>query len=236
MLTNQYGLAVSFAPSQVVCIETVVGTGWAVEWIDSPDNPFVATVGIRVERGEPGSGIGFRRPSGALDLAFYRAIEETVYETLAEGLRGWAVTDCRVTVTDTAMVPTSVAADYRRLTPLVVMAALRKAGTRVQEPVQWFEMIGPEWALGEVLPVLAAARATPEGTRMDGERSVVTGIVPSAEIHRLEQRLPALGGGQMSFTSDHVGYRPVTGPSPARSRTDLNPLDRKQYLALVSQA
>ena len=57
-------------------------------------NPFYATVGFRVEPAERGSGIRYVRELGSLPLAFYRAIEETVHETFAQGLSGWEVTDC----------------------------------------------------------------------------------------------------------------------------------------------
>lgn len=234
-LADQFGLAVEFEPSQVVCIEVPTGVGEAVEHIGSPDNPFLATVGVRIEPGERGSGIAFSRPSGALDLSFYRAIEEMVFETLTEGLRGWAVTDVRVTVTDTAMWPTSVAKDYRRLTPLVLMAALRDAGTQVREPVQSFELSCPERALGEIIPLLTTARAVPEDVVPDGSTRLISGIVPSAEVHRLEQRLPGLANGEAVFVSEHVGYRPVVGDPPSRTRRDLDPLNRAEYLLAVSQ-
>ena len=40
---------------------------------------------------------------GRVAAAFYRASEETVYETLTQGLCGWEVTDCRVTLTQRGM-------------------------------------------------------------------------------------------------------------------------------------
>ncbi|HEV2528577.1 MAG TPA: translation factor GTPase family protein [Thermomicrobiales bacterium] len=234
-LADQYGLPVRFSPSTVVCIEQVSGTGSAVEWITDGDNPFLATVGIRIEPAEPGSGIRFQRPSGALDLSFYRAIEETVFATLSEGLRGWAVTDSIVTVTETAMAPTSVAMDYRRLTPLVVMAALREAGTRVLEPVDRFELEAPEGAIGDLLQALVVARAQPDGTVLAGDIATVTGTIPTTEIHRLEQRLPAMANGRATFVSERAGYQPVVGEPPSRPRSVPDSLDRPAYLALVSQ-
>ena len=50
------------------------------------DNPFYATVGFRVEPAPVGSGIRYERELGSLPPAFYRAIEETVYETLSQGV------------------------------------------------------------------------------------------------------------------------------------------------------
>ncbi|WP_353936604.1 hypothetical protein [uncultured Brevibacillus sp.] len=39
---------------------------------------------------------------GSLPLSFHKAIEETVYETLKQGLYDWEVRDLIVTLTDTS--------------------------------------------------------------------------------------------------------------------------------------
>ena len=63
-------------------------------------------------------------------------MEAYVREALTEGLAGWQVTDCRVTMTDIGYCsPVTSAADYRRLTQLVLMTALERAGTWVCEPL-----------------------------------------------------------------------------------------------------
>ena len=57
------------------------GTGSAVEFIGRATNPFLATVGLRVE---PGDGVAFRLEVelGSMPFAFFKAVEETVFETL----------------------------------------------------------------------------------------------------------------------------------------------------------
>ena len=56
-------------------------------------------------------------------------MEPYVREALAEGLAGWQVTDCRVTMTDCGYAsPGTSAADFRRLTQLVLATALDRAG------------------------------------------------------------------------------------------------------------
>ena len=48
-------------------------------------------------------------------------MEAYVREALTEGLAGWQVTDCRVTMTDCGYAsPVTTAADFRRLTQLVL--------------------------------------------------------------------------------------------------------------------
>ncbi|MGC4192115.1 MAG: TetM/TetW/TetO/TetS family tetracycline resistance ribosomal protection protein [Thermomicrobiales bacterium] len=238
-LASDFGLDVTFAPSQVVCVERPVGRGYAIEHMGAPGNPFVGTVGIRVEPGDRDSSITFVRPSGALPLAFYVAIEETVYETLREGLSGWEVRDIRVTLTETAYAsPVTVAGDFRKLTPLVLMAALKEARTRVCEPILRFELELPEPVVGEVLPALAAHRAVPEATELvgtAGRTARIVGTIPAAEVHAFEQRLAGLTRGEGVLTTAFASYAPVTGKVPIRERSDHNPLNRAWYLAQVAQ-
>ena len=48
-LADEFGIDVEFRETTTICIERPVGTGAAVELIDTPPNPFLATVGLRVE-------------------------------------------------------------------------------------------------------------------------------------------------------------------------------------------
>jgi ribosomal protection tetracycline resistance protein len=236
MLESDYGIEAEFAESQAICVEHPTGCGEANEIIGHPANPFAAGLALHIAPGIQGSGVTFYRPSGALPLAFYKAIEETVHETLTEGLQGWQVTDCVVTVTQTGYwSPVTTAGDFRKLTPLVVMTALRQAGTRVLEPIQRFTLQVPGFAVGDALAALIGLRGLPEET-VDGlEETIITGVIPSATVRMFEQKLPGLSAGEGVFASEFSGYAPVTGAPPNRPRTDFNPLNRKQYLALVSQ-
>src|SRR5262249_3825929 len=157
-LAREYGVAVTFGLSRTICIERLTGTGEDAEIIFTPGNPFYATVGFRVEPGERGSGIRYVRELGALPLAFYRAIEETVYETLMQGLCGWEVTDCTVTLTHAGFNSIlSTAGDFRKLTPLVLMQALLRAGTEVCEPIEELDLDIPEDTFGAVTGALVNA-------------------------------------------------------------------------------
>lgn len=234
-LRLDYGVPVTFGTSQTICIERVTGVGSAAEDMGGA-NPFVAAVGLRIEPGARLSGITYHRELGSLPPAFYRAIEETIYDTLLEGLHGWTVQDCVVTLTRVAYSSVaSTAGDFRKLTPLVLMQALQEAGTEVCEPIERFTLKLPQGAVGEAYGALTAARATPEAVTPCGDVIQVAGVMPSSEVHRFEQHLPALAHGEAVFTSEHQGYQTIRGQWPERERTDLNPLNRKRYLALVSQ-
>ena len=192
-LAIDFGIDVRFAKSQVLHIERPLGTGRGFELIGSDDNPFAATVGIRIERAEIGSGVRYAYEPGSLPHAFYRTTEETVMETLEQGLNGWPVTDCFVTLTDVGYwSPVSIASDFRLLTPLVVMQALQDARTEVCEPVESFELEIPEEHIREAIAMLASSRAIASDISHQGETCMLRGTIPSAEVHHFEQRLPGI--------------------------------------------
>lgn len=96
-LAEDYCVAAEFAQTRLVYVEKPVGAGSAVEEMAGY---FFGTVGLRVEPGEPDSGVvfGLGVELGSLPLSFHKAIEETVRATLRQGLYGWEVTDIVVTL------------------------------------------------------------------------------------------------------------------------------------------
>lgn len=249
-LADEYGLHVTFRETTPLCVERPAGAGAAAEFIKKDANPFLATVGLRVEPAPPGSGVtfGLEVELGAMPYAFFKAVEDTVRETLGQGLHGWQVTDCAVTMTHSGYSPrqshahqgfdksmSSTGHDFRGLTPLVLTEALRRAGTQVYEPMHRFRVEAPADTLGALLPVLAALRAVPRTTDTRGARCVLEGVVPAARVHGLEQRIPGLTRGEGEWESGFDHYAPVThGTPPQRPRTDHNPLNRKEYLLNVT--
>ncbi|EFL36787.1 translation elongation factor G [Streptomyces viridochromogenes DSM 40736] len=250
-LADEYGLDVTFRETTPLCVERLLGTGQAVEFIKKDANPFLATVGLRVEAAPVGSGVVFRLEVelGSMPYAFFKAVEDTVRATLDQGLHGWQVPDCVVTMTHKGYWPrqshahqgfdksmSSTGADFRGLTPLVLVAALRQAGTRVHEPMHRFRVEAPADTLGALLPVLAGLGAVPETTLNRDDTCVLEGTVPAARVHALGQRLPGLTRGEGELESAFAHYAPVAhGTVPERPRTDHNPLNRKEYLLNVTR-
>jgi ribosomal protection tetracycline resistance protein len=236
-LAREYGIGATFGPTRTICIERPVGAGEHAEVMSEDGNPFWATVGFRVEPGAPGSGVRYVHELGSLPLAFYRAIEETVYETLAQGLWGWEVTDCTVTLTRAGYSSVmSTAGDFRKLTPLVLMHALRIAGAVVCEPVEELELDIPEDAYGVVCGALVNARGTIRDSYPEGSSHRIICALPTAELRAVEQQLPRLTRGDGGWVSSFTGYVPVTGDAPVRARVGPNPLNRAHYLADVARS
>ncbi|GAA4220094.1 ribosomal protection tetracycline resistance protein [Streptosporangium album] len=237
-LFHDFGVEAVFEPSRTIYIERPVGAGEAYEEISRHGhNEFFATVGLRIEPAA-GPGITFRREveRGSLPRPFHRAIEDAVRQTLGQGIYGWAVTDCAVTLTRTGYAPPiSTAGDFRNLTPLVLMRALDTAGTRVYEPCHAFEVEVPSDGLSAVTAQLAALGADIRESYGDTETWSLRGDIPARQVPEFERHLPGLSHGEGVWWSRPYGDRRVSGPVPVRERSDGNPLNRKEYLRYLAR-
>ena len=130
--------------------------------------------------------------------------------------------------------PVSTAGDFRKLTPLVLMEALRQAGTEVSEPIEELELGIPEDTFGPVCGCLVNARAEILNAEGNGSTHRIVCQIPTAELRTLEHQLPGLTRGEADWTTRFSGYRPVSGDPPSRTRTGPNPLERAHYLAEVA--
>ncbi|MEB9458312.1 translation factor GTPase family protein [Bacillus anthracis] len=238
-LYEKYNLQVTFSNTRVVCMEKPIGIGISVEVMGEKTNPFYATVGFKVERGELNSGITYTLgvELGSLPLAFHKAIEDTVFQTLKQGLYGWEVTDISVTLTHTGYAsPVTTASDFRNVTPLVLMNALKKAETYVYEPVNAFELTVPEQAISTAMYKLAAIPATFAEPIFNNDSYQLTGSLPVAKTEHFKRMLHSFTEGEGIFTTKPAGFTKITAPFPTRKRVDNNPLNRKDYLLHVLKA
>ena len=252
-LANDFGLDVGFSETTTICIERPTGTGEAVETLHADSNPFLATIGLRIDPGPSGSGIDFRLEvdTRAVPLYVYGKVESFrehmgryVRRTLQEGLFGWQVTDCTVTMIECTYSvpdgppsrrgPLSTAADFRKLTPIVVMRALEKAGTVVCEPVVRVSLEIPTDTIGAVMPASVRLGAAVETPALQGKLSTIGMVVPATRAHELQRQLPGLTGGEGVLESSFAGYQPVSGDPPARRRTTANPLNLGEYMLNLS--
>jgi ribosomal protection tetracycline resistance protein len=240
-LVLEFGVEAAFSRTTQICIERVCGTGRAVEVMRKDGNPFLATIGLTVEPRAEGSGIEFRLEADLNSMPRYvysstdlfgAAMREYVEDTLREGLKGWQVTDCLVRMTGCDYsAPSTGARDYRLLTPLVLMAALKDAGTVACEPVSAFRLELQPDCLPAVLSLIRRLDATTTGSETLGEVSILHGRIPAERVHEMRQMIPSLTRGEGVLEVEFGGYKSLDPEnSPSRPRSDLNPLNRKEYL------
>jgi ribosomal protection tetracycline resistance protein len=243
-LAGDYGIDVAFGKTTPIHIERPLRSGEAVESLHAESNPYLATIGLRVDPAPDGSGVEFRLQVDprTVPLYIYKTLEsftehmdQYVREALHDGSFGWQVTDCVVTMTrcvysvpdgpPSRRGPLSTAADFRKLTPLVLGQALERAGTVVCEPTVRVNLEVPTDTVGAVMPALARLGAAVETPSVQGEQSTLSGLLPAVLADELQQQLPALTRGEGALESSFAGYQPVTGTPPTHPRSDSNPLN-----------
>jgi ribosomal protection tetracycline resistance protein len=257
-LEREYGIGVDFRETTVVCIERPARVAEAEELLRSPTksnitgrssptstNPFRATLAMRIEPAEAGTGLTvameveprliplylFRTPA-----AFADQMEAFVREALVEGLAGWEVTDCSVTVTDCGYgAPTTTTADFRRLTELVTATALARAGTWVCEPLAELSLEMPSQTAHVVLAMLGRLGGRVTGQFAAGGVSHVGAVLPLARVRMLQHQLPGMTMGEGILETRPAGYQPVGENPPTRLRSRASPVDRDAWLATLAR-
>ncbi|MBY5917970.1 GTP-binding protein [Rhizobium leguminosarum bv. trifolii] len=232
-LLTDFGLEARFEESTVILVERPLGTGSGLQILFKEPNPFLATVGLRVEPRAPGAGNSFALEVdvGQMPVAFYRAVEETVFETLKQGIFGWQVADCHVAMTAARhSSPASTAADFRQLTPWVLADALLAAQTVLCAPIDRFYLEAPVECLNGLLTLLAKSAATTMDSVIADGMARLEGTMASAMIQSVQQQLPGLtsGAGTMETCFDH--YAPMAGPPRSRQRSGPDPFNGAEYL------
>jgi ribosomal protection tetracycline resistance protein len=257
-LERDYGIEAEFRDTTTLCIEWPARAAEADEVIaaktktnitgrSSPlsTNPFVATMGLRIEPLPLGSGIEVRLDveSRLVPLFLYRtneaflaAMEANVREALEEGLAGWPVTDCRVTMWDCGYTsPRSSVQDFRRLTQLVLATALERAGTWVCQPLAAISLELPSESAPGTLAVLSRIGGRVTGQFSANGLSHVRGVLPVARVRDLQHQLPGLTGGEAVLETRFGGYQPVGDHPPRRERSSPSPLQRDEWLAWLAR-
>jgi ribosomal protection tetracycline resistance protein len=229
-LTDDFGVRVAFTETTPICVERLVAPGEALEVLHAESNPFNATIGLRLDPAPEDSGISFQLDvtTQTIPLMVYKSresfrehMQRYVRAALQDGLFGWQVTDCVVTMTQCSYSvadgppsqrgPTSTAADFRKLTPLVLRQALERAGTVVCEPTLHLSLEVPTRTVGAVLPALARLGAAVETPSPRGELSTVEAVLTVTRADELQRQLPGLTAGEGVLESTFAGYQPTSG-------------------------
>ena len=232
-LAADFGVEVTFRETTTICIERPAGSGQAAELLGAPGNPFPATLGLRVDLAPAGSGVAFRLEVDVRSVPMYiyktvanfaAMMTQYVRQALREGPLGWPVTDCTVTMNQCGYLsPSTTAAHFRKLTPLVLMAALDQAGTVVCEPMIRVSLEIPADTTSSVLAAVARLGGTAENPvpRADVDPlTVLQTLLPAARAQDIQRQLPGLTSGEGVAETSFWGYRPLAAPAgQAQSRS-----------------
>jgi ribosomal protection tetracycline resistance protein len=224
---------VTFRETTVIYIERVAGSGVAAEILGASGNPYPATLGLRLDPAPAGSGVAFRLDVDVRSVPMYvykttgnfaAMMTRYVRQVLARGPRGWRVTDCVVTMTECGYVsPSTTAAHFRKLTALVLLAALDQAGSHVCEPMIRLSLEIPDEALSAVLAAAARLGGTAGPPAPRGDLVALAIELPAAQAQGLQRLLPGLTSGEGIAEPGFAGYRPLRAQSDRGRNSPVRP-------------
>ncbi len=234
LLKDDFDIDVKFMDTSTIYKETPRGVGSAVAHIYRKGNPFSAGVGIKVEPIGRGKGLEYvtEVSFGSLEKPFQNAVKEAVFQTCKQGLLGWEVTDIKVTFNFSQYDSVnSTPADFRNLTPMVLMEAIDNAKTELLEPYYSFELKIPEAVSGKAMSDLEKMRTIFDETIVNENEFIVKGIIPVDTSKNYNLKLASYTEGKGVFYTKLYGYKKdLLGLGKSRKKTLVDPLNKELYL------
>jgi elongation factor G len=174
-----------------------------------------AEVHMRVEPLERDMGFEFAWEVVGMNVSktFSTSIEKGVKAVLEQGVvAGYPVVDVLAAVYDGKEHPVdSKDIAFQIAGREVFKLAVKSAGPVLLEPIYVYTITVPEEYMGDVLSDLNTRRAQVQGMDQVGDNSIVTALVPLAEMQRYVSDLRSITQGRGVFTLEFAEYQQVPG-------------------------
>ena len=210
IISERFGVDVDFDEGSIVYRETIVTTVEGVGHYEPLRH--YAEVHLKMEPGEPGSGLTFdtRCSEDALDRNWQRLILTHLEEKEHIGvLTGSPITDMRITLAaGRAHLKHTEGGDFRQATYRAVRQGLCKAQSILLEPVYIFRLELPAAMIGRGMADMQAKSAKFGSPEMTGDYAVLTGTVPASEMAGYQIQVLAYSGGKGRLHTELKGYEP----------------------------
>ena len=214
-MKREFSVAANVGPPQVAYRETLTRAA-DIDYIHKKQtggSGQFARVKLRFEPTAPGTGIEFDNKivGGAVPKEFISSVERGI-RRIAEGglLAGFPLIDFRATLIDGA----SHDVDSSALAfEIAARAALRevapRAAIKLLEPVMRVEAVTPKDYMGDVIGDLNSRRGQITGSETRGNATVISAIVPLANMFGYVNRLRSLSQGRAQFSMHFDHYEQV---------------------------
>ena len=239
ILTTRFGIAAEFSDPTVIYRETPATQAYGGDSYTMP-KPCWAIVNYLLEPGPRGSGIEYHTEVNVdqIKLKYQKEIEASIADALRQGIKGWEVTDLKITLVDGSdHVLHSRPGNFKLATNIALMQGLMAADTILLEPYLAYRITGPEAIVGKVTADIVEMRGSFEPAEMVAGQFVLRGRFPLATSMDYAIRLNGLAGGKAKMTLCFDGYEecpPEQGVE--REYKGISPLDRSKYILLMRGA
>lgn len=212
VIKERFGYDAGFDTGNVLYLETITGKYEGVGHFEPLRH--YAEVHLILEPGERGSGIVITSdvPEDELAINWQRLIMTHIEEKEHLGtLTGAPLTDTKITLAaGRAHAKHTEGGDFREATYRAIrnalMQAARDGNAVLLEPWSEYEIDVPAGSTGRVMTDIKQMGGTQESLEQRGDRAVMTGRVPSAEITNYPQTLAGYTSGEGRLSLVQSGY------------------------------
>jgi len=168
---------------------------------------------LKIEPKEKGTGYEFINAikGASIPREFIPSIEKGVKEAMENGvIAGYPLVDMSVTVFDGTFhdVDSSDIA-FKIAGSLALQVAVKLADAVILEPIMKIEVSTPEEFMGEIIGDLSSKRAQIQGSNNRGKVTIITAIIPLAEMSQYATILRSMTQGRASFYMEPSHYDEV---------------------------
>jgi len=239
ILADRFGIAARFENPTVIYKETptTAGEGFVQYWMPKP---CWAIMKFRIEPGERGSGVVYQSivPVNDVQQKYQNEVERSISGALKQGIKGWEVTDLRVTLIEGEdHTVHSRSGDFAIATPMGIINGLVQTGTTLLEPMIRFQIDAPDDLLGVITSDITRMRGSFESPEMGNGRFILKGIMPFATSIDFPVKLSSRSGGNARISIQFCGYRACSDEQGAiRPYKGISPLDTAKYILKARKA
>lgn len=236
-ILERFSIAIDFAQGAIVYRETIEDTVIGVGHYEPLRH--YAEVHLRLEPGEPGSGLIFETDCREEELAknWQRLVLTHLAEREHKGvLTGAPITDMKITlIAGKAHLKHTEGGDFRQATYRALRQGLMEATSVLLEPWYAFSMEVPQQNVGRAMTDLEQMCGEFSLTQEDDcTMATLTGIVPVSSIGDYQKQLTAYTKGMGKLSCRFHGYLPCHNTEEVLSRMDYDPLaDMEQPVGSV---
>ena len=225
LLKDRFGLEAGFSEGSILYRETIAGPVEGVGHYEPLRH--YAEVHLRLEPGEPGSGLHFASEvsTDRLELNWQRLILTHLAEKTHRGvLTGSPVTDMKITLTaGRAHLKHTEGGDFRQATWRAVRQGLMKAESVLLEPWYDLRLEVPSDCVGRAMTDLSQRGAKLDPPETDGETTVLTGSAPVAGLRGYALEVVGYSKGKGRLSCALRGYSPCRNPEEVIAAFRYNP-------------
>jgi len=239
ILEHRFNIKAKFDDPTVIYKESpkTIAEGFARYWMPKP---CWAIIKLKIEPGEPGSGVIYSSEVSVNDIQkkYQNEVERTINKALKQGIKGWEVTDLKITLIEGEdHTVHSNPGDFIIATPMAIMNGLVNSGTKFLEPIIWFRITAPDELLGAVTSDIISMRGTFESPSIQNEKFTLEGTMPVSSSMDYPVKLSSRSGGRAKIKTRFHSYVECADEfGVTKLFKGINPLDESKYILKARKA